>query len=245
MRAALHLAGLSDGRAAAVAIKCRSAIASASSAALLTMPPSSLPGPDGVELELMSRSLASHTASLSAISSFTAAELSEVNQVAQRLREQVARCSRPAAPPQLALPTAAAIAPGSTSALTIQGGDLENLAKFGSFRCDFDVEKMAGEAGAGKILRPVDLAAVATPVSSLEDAVRALRTCVNACTLLANQANQIRNSFCLRVSLITVQILKTQISTVACIVNILGNRLIKTQISIVACIVLCKHILGN
>ena len=204
MRAALHLAGLSDGRAAAVAIKCRSAIASASSAALLTMPPSSLPGPDGVELELMSRSLASHTASLSAISSFTAAELSEVNQVAQRLREQVARCSRPAAPPQLSLPTAAAIAPGSTSALTVQGGDLENLANFGSFRCDFDVEKMAGEAGAGKILRPVDLAAVATPVSSLEDAVRALRTCVNACTLLANQANQIRNSYCLRVSLITV-----------------------------------------
>jgi len=202
MRAALRLAGLTDGRAAAVAIKCRSAIAAASITALQTMPASSLPGPDGVELDLMARSLASHTASLSAVSSFTDTELSQVQQVARRLREQVARCSRPAAPPQLVLPTAAAVAPGGESAFSVQAGGLNELANFGAFRCDFDVETLAGVAGSGKILRPVDLAAVAAPVASLTDAVRALRTCVHACTLLANQANQIRNSYCLRVSLI-------------------------------------------
>jgi len=69
-------------------------------------------------------------------------------------------------------------------------------------RRDFDVETLVGSGGLGKILRPVDLAAVTAPVATIADAVRALRLCVNACTLLANQAGQIRNSILLRLSLL-------------------------------------------
>lgn len=74
---------------------------------------------------------------------------------------------------------------------------------FGSLRTDgLDLETLAGASGMSKILRPAELSRVAAKIQTTRDAVMALRECVHCCTLLANQADLVRNSYCLRTSLI-------------------------------------------
>jgi hypothetical protein len=75
---------------------------------------------------------------------------------------------------------------------------------FGRFRLDgFDVEKLAGNAARPPILRPIELTRVPEKVETFEEVATALRHIVYACTLLANQQSLVKNTFCLRASLIS------------------------------------------
>jgi hypothetical protein len=88
-------------------------------------------------------------------------------------------------PPELAVPGAAA------------------WPLFGSFRRDgFSVESLAGDSQQPPILLPVQLTLVPDKVADFQEVCRALKECVHVCILLANQHTKIKNTACLRVSLI-------------------------------------------
>jgi hypothetical protein len=143
-------------------------------------------------------------AAAGAAASLSDLELAETLALSRRLQHQVSRCSYAckAAPPRLQLDTRAPLLDTQAWPLSVAEGGVALLPALGSLRRDFDVETLVGAAGLSKILRPVDLAAATAPVKDMADAVRALRLCVNACTLLANQSGQIRNSYLLRLSLV-------------------------------------------
>lgn len=73
---------------------------------------------------------------------------------------------------------------------------------FGSFRRDCSVEHLAGKSAVPPILRPVELTLVQDKVKNFDEVATALRHAVDACTLLDNQKEMIRNSYCIRVALI-------------------------------------------
>ena len=73
---------------------------------------------------------------------------------------------------------------------------------YGRFRKDFDVELLAGEAVLPRILRPVELTLIPDRVTDFMGVTTTLRHAVNLCTLLANQQDQIRNSYTIRITLI-------------------------------------------
>lgn len=66
----------------------------------------------------------------------------------------------------------------------------------------FNVENLAGFAKRPPILRPVQLSLVPDRVESYHDVEVALRHCTKLCTLMSYQTELIRNTYCLRVSLI-------------------------------------------
>jgi hypothetical protein len=65
-----------------------------------------------------------------------------------------------------------------------------------------DVEDLAGDASPPKILRPVELSLVPDRVSDFASLAAAMHHTLNACLLLANQSDSIRNSYTLRMCLI-------------------------------------------
>ncbi len=80
---------------------------------------------------------------------------------------------------------------------------------FGMLCRTLDVEPLAGGAPVPPILRPVQLSLCADRVRSHNEAATALRHAVHLCTLLGNQAELIKNTYCVRVALI--QHLVTQV----------------------------------
>lgn len=205
MRAALRMAGLCDARAAALAHKCRHALANACVSSLSAMPACSLSAPDAAHLKQIARSVAGETAWLANVASFDSTELAEALALCDRLARQVQRCTASPAPAPVQLATPSALAQGSCwpEQLGVGGGGVSRHPGFGALRKGLDVESLVGKGGVASILRPVNLAAVARPIESISEAATALRQCVHACTLLANQAAQIRNTYSKRLSLIT------------------------------------------
>ena len=85
----------------------------------------------------------------------------------------------------------------------------ERLAKvcewshYGRLRRDFDVETLAGDAPPVPIIRPVEMTLVPDKVSTFNDVANAMRHALNLCVLLANQRDVVRNSYTLRVCMIS------------------------------------------
>lgn len=73
---------------------------------------------------------------------------------------------------------------------------------FGRFRCDFDVEVLAGTTPDPPIFRPIEMTLVPEKVSNFHEVAVAMRHALNLCVLLSNQRTLVRNSFTLRVCLI-------------------------------------------
>jgi hypothetical protein len=70
-----------------------------------------------------------------------------------------------------------------------------SLPNFGRFRKDTDVEHLAGKARVAPIVLPVQLSLVKNVVNDFHELALAMRHCVHACTLLANQSHLIKNTF--------------------------------------------------
>jgi hypothetical protein len=73
---------------------------------------------------------------------------------------------------------------------------------FGRFRRDIEVEPLAGSSAVPAILRPIELSRVPDQVHTFNEATVAMRHCVHLCTLLDNQKDVLKNTYCLRVALI-------------------------------------------
>jgi hypothetical protein len=74
---------------------------------------------------------------------------------------------------------------------------------FGRLRRDgFDVSSLAGTIGDRPIIRPMELTAVADVVLTLRDAVVTLKNAVQVCTLMANQADAVKNTYMFRAALL-------------------------------------------
>jgi len=76
------------------------------------------------------------------------------------------------------------------------------LPLFNRLAIEGNVDALAGAAKAPPILRPVEFTLVPDAVDSLAQVPRALRNAVHCCTILANQADLMPNSYALRVSLL-------------------------------------------
>jgi Ca2+-binding EF-hand superfamily protein len=75
---------------------------------------------------------------------------------------------------------------------------------WGRLRCDgFDASALAGKPPRKRITRPVALTSVGDRVASVGDAVNALRNCVDQCNVLDAQRAQMRDTYALRVALIS------------------------------------------
>ena len=74
---------------------------------------------------------------------------------------------------------------------------------FGKFRLDFDVEKLAGGAPTPPIMRPIELTLVKDTVRTFSDVCINLRHTLDLCVLLSNQKAIVRNSYTLRIALIS------------------------------------------
>jgi len=73
---------------------------------------------------------------------------------------------------------------------------------FNRLAIEGNVDALAGAAKAPPILRPVELTMVPDAIDSLEQVPKALRNALHCCTILANQADLMPNSYALRVSLL-------------------------------------------
>jgi Ca2+-binding EF-hand superfamily protein len=86
-------------------------------------------------------------------------------------------------------------------------GDYDDEAVFlhwGRLRCDgFDPNALAGKPPRKRITRPVTLTSVNDRVLNVGDAVNALRSCVDVCNLLDAQRSQMRDTYAMRVALIS------------------------------------------
>jgi hypothetical protein len=128
----------------------------------------------------------------------TSKDLQAIGTAGEQLKEAV-RAGRGGPhwyPPELALPAFDKM--GASPEL--QGAACHPL--FGRLRRDTTVEHLAGVAPPPRILLPVELTLVPDAVSSFNDVTNAMRHCVHVCTLLGNQSTLIKNTHCLRVSLI-------------------------------------------
>ena len=122
----------------------------------------------------------------------TTGALQKIKQFIARSTENITAHTQSRAPPALQLEAVAADDVAKAS----------QFAFFGRLRRDTSVEHLAGTAPLPEIVRPVELTLVPESVSSFEDATCALRHCSDVCTLLANQCEQMRNTFPLRAALI-------------------------------------------
>jgi len=73
---------------------------------------------------------------------------------------------------------------------------------FGPLRRDESIEKLAGGSGVPPIMRPIQFTLIKDEIKTLYDVAQALRHADHICTLLSYQTEHIKNSFCLRISLI-------------------------------------------
>ena len=73
---------------------------------------------------------------------------------------------------------------------------------FGRFRLDTTVEHLIGPASIPPIARPIEMTSVPDSVTSFRDMSAAMRSCLTCCTLLANQDDIVKNSYCLRAALV-------------------------------------------
>ena len=86
---------------------------------------------------------------------------------------------------------------------SIDGQNAIKNYNFGRFRRDgYDVEHLCGDSNKPPIFRPIQLTLVQDRVESFSDAATCLRHCSHLCTKLAYQHKLVKNTFCLRVSLI-------------------------------------------
>ncbi len=76
------------------------------------------------------------------------------------------------------------------------------FAWMGRFRKDTGVDHLAGTSLLQPINRPIEMTLVSERVTNFAEAQEAMRHAVNLCTLLANQADIVRNSYTLRICLI-------------------------------------------
>jgi len=73
----------------------------------------------------------------------------------------------------------------------------------GRLRRDYDIEHLAGSKSVPPIILPVQLTLVPDAVHSFNDVANAMRHAVHLCLLLSNQDKLIKNTMCIRVSLLT------------------------------------------
>jgi hypothetical protein len=97
----------------------------------------------------------------------------------------------PSLPPPLSLPA---------SGLRVSGAAVQPM--FGRLRCDVDLDQLVGRSAKPTVLLPVEVTLIPDTVNNYDDVCRALRQCVHVCTLLANQCDLIKNTYCIRTSLI-------------------------------------------
>ena len=79
----------------------------------------------------------------------------------------------------------------------------DRLPNFARLRDVEPKDALAGEAVQRPLVMPVALSSVPTTVVSVEDASNALHRCCHLCTLLSNQHGLVRDSFALRIGLLT------------------------------------------
>lgn len=72
----------------------------------------------------------------------------------------------------------------------------------GRLRKDTSIEHLIGDARLEPILRPIQLTLVADKVNTFNDVTTAMRHSVHLCTLMGNQSDLIKNTYCLRLSLL-------------------------------------------
>ena len=72
----------------------------------------------------------------------------------------------------------------------------------GRLRRDMSIEHLIGDARLEPILRPIQLTLVADRVNTFNDVTTAMRHSVELCTLMGNQSDLIKNTYCLRLSLL-------------------------------------------
>jgi hypothetical protein len=182
---ALTFAGLSPPRADRVAVRALEAVARRALGSLTAAsPPGGLPPHEHAAVRELARGLARRAvaAALRSPGGGTAAELRGTEKLCRDLAKAAAdRAAR-----------APLIEDGVPARWPAVGG--ERAFPFaGCLRTDgLDLAGLAGAAGRPPILRPVELTAAGGPVRDLHGAVRVLRNAVHACTLLANQADQVR-----------------------------------------------------
>ena len=82
-------------------------------------------------------------------------------------------------------------------------GQVAEYNGFGRFRTDFDIEYLAGEATRTPIMRPIELTLVKDKVLDFVSAAAAMRHALNLCVLMANQKDTVKNSYTLRLCLIS------------------------------------------
>ena len=77
------------------------------------------------------------------------------------------------------------------------------LPLFNRLTIEGNVDALAGAARMPPIIRPVELTSVPDAVADLSEVPKALRNALHCCTILANQADLMPNSYALRVSLLS------------------------------------------
>lgn len=74
---------------------------------------------------------------------------------------------------------------------------------FERFKRDADIEGLAGDAPVPPIIRPIELTLVPERVNTFHEAAVAMRHALDLCVLLSNQRKHVRNSYTLRVCLLS------------------------------------------
>ncbi len=185
-RCALRFAGVQPARADWLAVRALDSLARRALTAAAALPPGGLPAYERAAARELARGLARRAAAaaLRSPAGCSAAELQATERVCTDLTAAADRAAR-AAPPAGGAPAQwdGGRGPGSETAFPF----------LGCLRTDgLDLRRLAGEAGRPATLRPMELTAASGPVRDLHDVVRVLRHAVHVCTLLANQAGQVR-----------------------------------------------------
>jgi len=199
LRRALALAGIAEPRARYLSVHALSGLASLLSARLLDASHAEgyIKKPTVEILHLVARRI-EHEASLLPEEACSTSELNSLAAAADGLRSATNQSVAPPPSPLQPFLDAAGAAAGSMP--------VDQHPLFGRLRTDgLDLESLAGREGMARVLRPAELSAVADEVKDVKDALKGLRRCVQVCTILSNQSEpgEVRNSYCLRASLIS------------------------------------------
>lgn len=199
LRRALALAGIAEPRAHYLSVHALSGMGSLLSARLLDASHAEgyIKKPTVEILQLVARRI-EHEASLLSEDACSISELNLLAAAAGELRSATNRAAAPPPPPLQPLVDVAGVGAGGMPA--------DQHPLFGRLRTDgLNLEALAGREGMARVLRPAELSAVADEVKDVRAALKGLRQCVHVCTILSNQSGpgQVRNSYCLRASLIS------------------------------------------
>ena len=122
-------------------------------------------------------------------------QLFQIKRTINSIRDKMAKLATRIRAPQELPPS---LSPQQSTTLAL------DFTPFHRFRRDMlDVEPLAGSAARPPIYRPVEMSKVGDSVVSFHDVAIALRQCCLVCTKLSYQGGLIKNTFCLRVGLIT------------------------------------------